>query len=153
VSDRGARIVARGARFNGPLAGSVRAPGVPLVKRGSESRSVCQTGHASCGSTTRGVCERGNSGSERAIVACERSVGKCFSCRDFFFLQILYVDSSFRMCKLLLRNPRLLGGPRSCCLRLSRLAPIMTGRLASSSMQEKVIWKHNHNSVLFSVFF
>jgi hypothetical protein len=64
VSDRGARIVARGARFNGPLAGSVRAPGVPLVKRGSESRSVCQTGHASCGSTTRGVCERGNSGSE-----------------------------------------------------------------------------------------
>ena len=70
-----------------------------------------------------------------------------------FFLQILYVDSSFRMCKPPTQNPKSLDGPRSCYLRLSRLTSIMMGHLASSrGMQKKDIWNHDHCSVLFSVF-
>ncbi|CAD6238160.1 unnamed protein product [Miscanthus lutarioriparius] len=45
---------------------------------------------------------------------------------------ILYVDSSFRMCKPPTQNPKSLDGPRSCYLRLSRLTSIMMGHLASS---------------------
>ena len=56
-----------------------------------------------------------------------------------FFLQILYVDSSFRMCKPPTQNPKSLDGPRSCYLRLSRLTSIMMGHLASSrGMQKKI---------------